>query len=55
MKYGLSVDPATEDAMESQAQLMDNLAEERVFDELCKLLPLVSAEDLCRFAPILGL
>ena len=54
VKYGLSVDPATEDAMESQAQLMDNLAEERVFDELCKLLPLVSAEDLCRFAPILG-
>ena len=54
VKYGLSVDPATEDAMESQAQLMDNLAEERIFDELCKLLPLVSAEDLCRFAPILG-
>ena len=40
--------------MASQAQLMDNLAEERVFGELCKLLPLVSAEDLCRFAPILG-
>ena len=54
VKYGLSVDPATEDAMASQAQLMDNLAEERVFGELCKLLPLVSAEDLCRFAPILG-
>ena len=54
VKYGLSVDPATESAMKSQAQLMDNLAEERVFDELCKLLPLVSAEDLCRFAPILG-
>mgnify|MGYP000919356968 CR=1 FL=1 len=54
VKYGLTVDPATEDAMESQAQLMDNLAEERVFYELCKLLPLVSAEDLCRFAPILG-
>ena len=33
---------------------MENLAEERIFDELCKLLPLVSAEDLCRFAPILG-
>ena len=54
VKYGLTVDPATEDAMASQAQLMDNLAEERIFDELCKLLPLVSAEDLCRFAPILG-
>ena len=54
VKYGLTVDPATENAMESQAQLMDNLAEERIFDELCKLLPLVGVEDLCRFAPILG-
>ena len=54
VKYGLSVDPATENAMESQAHLMDNLAEERIFGELCKLLPLVSVEDLCRFAPILA-
>ena len=54
VKYGLTVDPATEDAMKSQSHLMDNLAEERIFDELCKLLPLVSAEALCRFAPILG-
>ena len=54
VKYGLTVDPATEDAMKSQSHLMDNLAEERIFDELCTLLPLVSAEALCRFAPILG-
>lgn len=54
VKYGLQVDPATKTAMESQAQLMDNLAMERVFDELCKLLPLVSADDLRRFAPILA-
>ena len=52
--YSLAVEPATESAMQTQAQLMDNLARERVFDELCKLLPLVSAEDLCRFAPILA-
>ena len=32
---------------------MDNLARERVFDELCKLLLLVTAEDLKRFAPVL--
>jgi tRNA nucleotidyltransferase (CCA-adding enzyme) len=35
------------------APLMDKLARERVFDELCKLLPLVSAADLLTFAPIL--
>jgi tRNA nucleotidyltransferase (CCA-adding enzyme) len=40
--------------MLSQASLMDNLARERVFDELCKLLPLVEADDLLRFGPILA-
>jgi len=54
VRYGLTVDGATERAMFSQAHLMDNLARERVFDELCKLLPLVTAEDLVRFAPILA-
>jgi len=54
VRYGLRVDPATEKAMFAQAHLMDNLARERVFEELCKLLPLVSAEDLIRFAPILA-
>ena len=54
VRYGLTVDVATERAMFSQAHLMDNLARERVFEELCKLLPLVSAGDLIRFAPILA-
>ena len=54
VRYGLKVDPTTEKAMFSQAHLMDNLARERVFEELCKLLPLVTAEDLIRFAPILA-
>ena len=40
--------------MFAQAGLMDNLARERVFEELCKLLPLVTAEDLQHFAPILA-
>lgn len=53
VRYGLKVDPATLKAMFSQAYLMDNLARERVLDELCKLLPLVKAEDLLTFAPIL--
>ena len=54
VRYGLTVDPATEAAMRSQAHLMENLARERVFEELCKLIPLVSAADLKRFAPILA-
>ena len=53
VRYGLSVESATWQAMQTLAPLMDNLARERVFDELCKLLPLVTAEDLTRFAPIL--
>ena len=53
VRYRLEVEPATMDAMIQLAPLMDSLARERVFDELCKLLPLVTAEDLLRFAPIL--
>ncbi len=54
VKYGLDVEPETEKAMLSQAHLMENLARERVFEELCKLLPLVDAADLKRFGPILA-
>ncbi len=53
VRYRLTPEPATEKAMHSTAPLMENLALERVFDELCKLLPLVEAQDLLRFAPIL--
>lgn len=53
VKYHLEVEKNTREAMISLAPLMDNLARERVFSELCKLLPLVTAEDLGRFAPIL--
>lgn len=52
--YGLTPDPETEVAMLSEAGLMDNLARERVFDELSKILLRVSARDLCRYAPILA-
>ena len=54
VRYGLTVDRATEEAMLSEAYRMDNLARERVFDELCKLLPLVDAADLQRFASLLA-
>ena len=53
VRYGLTPESETLAAMESQRELMENLARERVFDELCKLLPLVSADDLVRFAPVL--
>ena len=54
VRFGLTVEKTTMEAMVRQASLMENLARERVFEELCKLLPLVTAEDLLRFAPILG-
>lgn len=54
VRYGLTPEPATEKAMNALAPRMDQLAPERVFSELCKLISLVSAEDLHRFAPILG-
>ena len=53
-KYRLTPDPDTQQAMQSQAHLMDGLARERVFDELCKLLLVAEAEDLIRFAPIIA-
>ena len=53
VKYGLMPEQKTLDAMFRLAPLMDNLARERVFEELCKLLLLVQPEDLIRFAPIL--
>lgn len=53
VRYGLTVDQATEQAMFDLAPRMDNLARERVFDELCKLLPLVTAKDLVCFAPVI--
>ena len=54
VRYGLSVEETTMAAMLRQRQLMDNLARERVFEELCKLLVLVNAQDLQCFAPILA-
>ena len=53
VRYGLTPEEATFSAMESLAPMMDHLARERVFDELCKLLPLVTAADLLKYANIL--
>ena len=53
VRYNLEVEKDTKNAMFRLAPLMEHLARERVFDELCKLLPLVNAEDLLAFAPVL--
>jgi len=53
VRFHLTPEPETAAAMFQLAPLMENLARERVFDELCKLLPLVSAQNLLDFAPIL--
>ena len=52
VKYRLEPEAATENAMTALAPLMDNLARERVWDELCKLILLADASDLLRFAPV---
>lgn len=53
LRYRLTPEPATEQAMFSLAPRLDSLARERVFDELCKLIVLADAEGLRRFAPVL--
>ena len=52
-RFGLALDPETEEAMGSLSCLLDNLTRERVFEELCKLLPLLQAGDVIRFTPVL--
>ncbi len=54
VRFGLTPETKTKDAMFRLAPLMDNLARERVFSELCKLLLLAEAEDLLTFSPILA-
>ena len=53
LRFRLKPEKNTRLAMEKLAKRMDALAVERVFDELCKILPLLTAEDLCQYAPIL--
>lgn len=53
-RFDLTPEENTLNAMLSQAGLMEHLARERVFDELCKLLLVAKAEDITRFAPLLA-
>ena len=52
-RFGLTPEQNTMDAMVRLAPLMKGLARERVFSELCKLIPLISAKDLLKFQPVL--
>lgn len=52
-RFSLTPEPATKAAMERLAPLMEAIARERVFEELCKLLISATAQDLLTFAPLL--
>ena len=54
VRFLLAPEKATLEAMKQLSPLMDKLAKERVFEELCKLLPLVNAADLCTYQDILA-
>lgn len=53
VRFDLVPEECTEKAMATLAPLMKNLARERVFEELCQLIPLVNAADLLRYVPVL--
>ena len=52
-RFRLTPEPATEEAMKDLAPLLDKIARERVFEELCKLLLSADAQDLLTFASLL--
>ena len=53
-RYQLVPEEETLQAMYQLSYLLDNLARERVYEELCKFLPLATAAYLEQFKPILG-
>lgn len=53
VRFHLIPENSTLQAMKKLSPLMEKLARERVFDELCKLLPLVTAGDLHTYRDIL--
>lgn len=53
-RYQLDIEPDTWQAMLAQAGLMESLARERVFQELCKLLPLLNARQAAAYGPVLA-
>lgn len=53
VRFDLTPEANTFQAMVQLAPSMEKLAVERVFSELCKLLPLINAQQLLEFAPVL--
>lgn len=53
VRFGFWIQEPTRQAMLRQAHLMDNLARERVFEELCKLLPQISTREILDYQPLL--
>ncbi len=53
-RFGLMPEAATRQAMLTLAPLLNNIARERVFEELCKLLLLATADDLLRFDRVIA-
>ena len=53
VSYDLTPEKETLKAMLELAPLMENLARERVFEELCKLLPRIQSHHMTQFAPII--
>ncbi len=53
VRLGFWIHEPTKQAMLRQVHLLDGLARERVFDELCKLLPCLTAADILEYQPIL--
>lgn len=53
IRYRLTPEKKTLKAMTDQVGLLDQLAKERIFEELCKLLPRAKAADLIRYQKIL--
>ena len=52
IRFGLTPDAKTGKAMNVLSPLLDNLARERVFDEMSKILLTCRVRDLLRFAPV---
>ena len=53
VRLGLKIEADTRQSMFNLVGLMDSLAKERVYDELCKILTQASTEDILEFGPIL--
>ncbi len=54
VKYHLQPQTQTLAAMKALAPRLAHISAERIFEEMCKLLPLVTAQDLINFSPILA-